>query len=207
MSSNHIEQTQAMPGFVHLEPQLTYAGTDLDVSVELVDIESQGLSDVDGVLVKSQTIPTKLTEAQNTATLMAAPAKTEFAIDDNQFSLTSGLTESMWHLSELEMISNSSLQVVNIGSIPETVLQATLSCDEDDTHSMSIHLPTSLMMSSSVLSEMPLAMPTPDGLNLLLYANVAAYVIPGNDNRILTSGTATPQQPQQGPDTSTAPSV
>ena len=41
-----------MPGFVHLEPQPTYTGTDLDVSMELVDIESQGLSDVDGVLVK-----------------------------------------------------------------------------------------------------------------------------------------------------------
>ena len=181
-----------MPGFVHLKPQPTYAGTDSDISVELVDIESQGLSDVDGVLVKSQTIPTKLTQAQNTATLIAAPAKTEFAIDDNQFSLTSGLTESMWHLSELKTISDSSLQVVNVGSIPETVSQAVLSCDEDDTHSMSIHLPMSLMMSSSVPSEMPLAMPTPDGSNLPLYANVAAYVIPGNDNGILTSGTATP---------------
>ena len=109
MSSDHVEQTRAMPGFVHLEPQPTYTGTDLDVSVELVDIESQDLSDVDGVLVKSQTIPTKLTQAQNTATLIAAPAKTEFAIDNNQFSLTSGLTESMWHLSELKMISDSSL--------------------------------------------------------------------------------------------------
>ena len=98
-----------MPGFVHLEPQPTYAGSDSDISVELVDIESQGLSDVDGVLVKSQTIPMKLTEAQNTATLMAAPAKTEFAIDDDQFSLTSGLTESVEHLAELKMISNSSL--------------------------------------------------------------------------------------------------
>ena len=82
--------------------------------------------------------------------------------------------------------------MVNIGSIPETVLQATLSYDKDNTHSMSIHLPTSLMMSSSVPSEMLLAMPTPDGLNLPLYANVAAYVISGNDNGILTSGTATP---------------
>ena len=109
MSSDHVEQTQAMPGFVHLKPQPTYAGTDLDISVELVDIESQGLSDVDGVLVKSQTIPTKLTQAQNTATLIAAPAKTEFAIDNNQFSLISGLTESIGHLSELEIISNSNL--------------------------------------------------------------------------------------------------
>ena len=49
MSSDHVEQTQAMPGFVHLKPQPTYAGTDLDISVELVDIESQGLSDVDGI--------------------------------------------------------------------------------------------------------------------------------------------------------------
>ena len=86
-----------------------YAGTNLNIFVELVDIESQGLSDVDGVLVKSQTIPTKLTEAQNTATLIAAPAKTEFAIDNNQFSLISGLTESIGHLSELEIISNSNL--------------------------------------------------------------------------------------------------
>ena len=109
MSSDHVEQTQAMPGFVHLKPQPTYAGTDLDISVELVDIESQGLSDVDGTLVKSQTIPMKLTQAQNTAALMAALAKTEFAIDDDQFSLTSGLTESVGHLSELEMISNLSL--------------------------------------------------------------------------------------------------
>ena len=109
MSSDHVEQTQVMSGFVHLEPQPTYAGTDLDVSVELVDIESQGLSDVDGILVKSQTIPMKLTQAQNTATLMAAPAKTEFAIDDDQFSLTSGLTESVEHLAKLKMISNSSL--------------------------------------------------------------------------------------------------
>ena len=56
MSSNHIEQAQAIPGSVHPEPQLTYTGTDLDVSVELVDIESQGLSDIDGILVESQTI-------------------------------------------------------------------------------------------------------------------------------------------------------
>ena len=82
--------------------------------------------------------------------------------------------------------------MVNIGSIPEIVLQAALSYNEDNTCSMSIHLPTSLMMSSSVLSEMPLTMPTPDGSNLPLYANVAAYVISGNDNGILTSGTATP---------------
>ena len=108
MSSDHVEQTRAMPGFVHLKPQTTYAGTDLDISVELVDIESQGLSDVDGVLVKSQTIPTKLTQAQNTATLIAAPAKTESAIDNDRFSLTSGLTKSVEHLSELETISNSS---------------------------------------------------------------------------------------------------
>ena len=166
-----------------------------------------GCCDVDDVLVKSQTIPTKLTQAQNTATLIAAPAKTEFAIDNNQFSLTSGLTESMWHLSELETISDSSLQVVNVRSIPETVSQAVLSCDEDNTHSMSIHPPTSLMMSSSVPSEMPLAMPTPDGSNPPPYANVAAYVIPGNDNGILTSGTVTPRQLQQVPDTSTALSV
>ena len=183
MSSDHVEQTRAMPGFVHLEPQPTYAGTDSDVSVELVDIESQGLSDVDGVLVKSQTIPTKLTEAQNTATLMAAPAKTEFAIDDNQFSLTSGLTESVGHLSELETISDSSLRVVNVKSIPEIVLQAALSYDEDNTCSISIHLPMSLMMSSSVPSEMLLGIPTPDGLNLPPYADVAAYAIPGNNNR------------------------
>ena len=82
--------------------------------------------------------------------------------------------------------------MVNVGSIPETVLQATLSCDEDNTRSMSIHPPMSLMMSSSVPSEMLLAMPTPDGLNPPPYTNVAAYVIPGNDNGILTSGTATP---------------
>ena len=206
MSSDHVEQTRAMPGFVHLELQPTYAGTDSDVSVELVDIESQGLSDVDGVLIESQTIPTKLT-AQNTATPTTAPAKTESTIDDDQFSLTSGLTESMWHLSELKTISDLSLQVVNVRSIPETVSQAALSYDEDDTCSMSIHLPMSLMMLSSVPSEMPLAMPTPDGSNPPPYANVAAYVIPGNDNGILTSGTATPRQPQQGPDTSTAPSV
>ena len=42
---------------------------------------------------------------------MTAPVKTESAIDDNQFSLTSGLTKSVEHLSELEMISNSSTQV------------------------------------------------------------------------------------------------
>ena len=65
----------------------------------------------------------------------------------------------------------------------------------------------SLVMSLSVLSEMLLAMPTPDGLNLPPYANVAAYVIPGNNNGILTSSTATPQQLQQGPGTSTALSV
>ena len=98
-----------------------------------------GHCDVDDVLVKSQTIPTKLTQAQNTATLIAAPAKTEFAIDNNQFSLTSGLTESMWHLSELKTISDLSLQVVNIGSIPEIVLQAVLSYDKDNIHSISIY--------------------------------------------------------------------
>ena len=201
MSSDHVERTRAIPGSVHPEPHPTYAGTDSDVSVELVDIESQGLSDVDGVLIESQTIPTKLT-AQNTATPTTAPAKTESAIDDDQFSLTSGLTESVGHLSELETISDSSLRVVNVGSIPEIVSQAALSYDEDDTRSMSIHPPTSLMMSPSVPSEMPLTMPTPDGLNPPPYADVAAYAIPGNDNGILTSGTATPRQAQQGPDTS-----
>ena len=70
MSSNHVEQTQVMPGFVHLKPQLTYTGTDSDISVELVDIESQGLSDIDDILVKSQAIPTELTKAQDTATLI-----------------------------------------------------------------------------------------------------------------------------------------
>ena len=56
MSSDHVEQAQAIPGSVHPKPQLTYAGTDSDISVELVDIESQGLSDIDGILVESQTI-------------------------------------------------------------------------------------------------------------------------------------------------------
>ena len=56
MSSDHVEQAQVIPGSVHPEPQLTYTGTDSDISVELVDIESQGLSDIDGILVKSQTI-------------------------------------------------------------------------------------------------------------------------------------------------------
>ena len=56
MSYNHIEQAQTIPGSIHPEPQPTYAGTDSDVSVELVDIEPQGLSDIDGVLVESQTI-------------------------------------------------------------------------------------------------------------------------------------------------------
>ena len=104
-----------------------------------------GHCDVDDVLVKSQTIPTKLTQAQNTTTLMTAPAKTESALDGNQFSLTSGLTESVGHLSELEMISDSSLQVVNVRSIPEIVLQATLSYDKDNICSISIysHLPMS----------------------------------------------------------------
>ena len=54
---------------------------------------------------------------------------------------------------------------------------------------------------------MLLALPTPDGLNPSPYANVAAYIIPGNDNGILTSGTVTPRQLQQVPDTSTALSV
>ena len=122
MSSDHVERTRAIPGSVHPEPHPTYAGTDSDVSVELVDIESQGLSDVDGVLIESQTIPTKLT-AQNTATPTTAPAKTESTIDDDQFSLTSGLTESMWHLSELETISNSSTRVdVQVVKIADTTL-------------------------------------------------------------------------------------
>ena len=56
MSRDHVEQAQTIPGSIHPEPQLTYAGTDSDVSVELVDIEPQGLSDIDGVLVESQTI-------------------------------------------------------------------------------------------------------------------------------------------------------
>ena len=86
-----------------------YAGTNLNIFVELVDIESQGLSDIDNILVKSQAIPMKLTKAQNTAALMTAPAKIESVIDNDQFSLTSGLTESVEHLAELKMISNSSL--------------------------------------------------------------------------------------------------
>ena len=109
MSSNYVEQAQVISGFVHPKPQLTYTETDLDISVELVDIESQGLSDVDSVLVKSQAIPMKLTKAQNTAALTTAPAKIESVIDNDQFSLTSGLTESVGHLAELKMISNSSL--------------------------------------------------------------------------------------------------
>ena len=56
MSSGHVEQAQAIPGSVHPKPQLIYVGTDLDISVELVNIESQGLSDIDGILVESQTI-------------------------------------------------------------------------------------------------------------------------------------------------------
>ena len=92
--------------------------------------------------------------------------------------------------------------MVNVRSIPEIVLQAALSYNEDNTCSISIHLPMSLMIPSSVPSEMLLGMPTPDGLNLPPYADVAAYAIPGNDNGILTSGTATPRQAQQRPDTS-----
>ena len=124
----------------------------------------------------------ELTEAQNTTTLMTAPAKTESAIEDDQFSLTSGLTKSVEHLSELETISDLSLRVVNVRSIPEIVLQAALSYNEDNTCSISIHLPMSLMMPSSVPSEMLLGIPTPDGLNLPPYADVAAYAIPGNNN-------------------------
>ena len=86
-----------------------YVGTNLNIFVELVDIESQGLSDIDDILVKSQAIPMKLTKAQNTAALMTAPAKIESVIDNDQFSLTSCLTESVEHLAELKMISNSSL--------------------------------------------------------------------------------------------------
>ena len=141
-----------------------------------------GCCDVDDVLVKSQTIPTKLTQAQNTTTLTTAPAKTESVLDSDQFLLTSGLTESVGHLSELKMISNSSLRVVNVRSIPEIVLQATLSYDEDDTHSISIHLSMSLIMPLSVLSEMLLRISIPDRLNLPLYANIVAYAIPRNDN-------------------------
>ena len=69
MSSDHIKQAWVIPGFVHPKPQPTYTGTDLDVSVELVDIESQGLSDIDDILVKLQAILTELTKAQDTATL------------------------------------------------------------------------------------------------------------------------------------------
>ena len=139
VSSDHIEQTQAIPRFVYLKPQLTYIETDLDVSMELVDIEFQGLSDIDGILVKPQAIPMKLTKAQNATTLTTAPAKIESAIDNDQFSLTSGLTESVRHLAELKMISDLSLWVVNIGSIPEIVLQATLSYDKDNICSISIY--------------------------------------------------------------------
>ena len=31
VSSDHIKQAQAIPGFVHPKPQPTYTGTDLDV--------------------------------------------------------------------------------------------------------------------------------------------------------------------------------
>ena len=124
----------------------------------------------------------KLTQAQNTTTLTTAPAKTESVLDGDQFSLTSGLTQSVGHLSELKTISDSSLRVVNVRSIPEIVLQAVLFYNEDNTWSMSIYLPMSLMMPSSVPSEMLLGMPTPDGLNLPPYADVAAYAIPGNNN-------------------------
>ena len=72
--------------------------------------------------------------------------------------------------------------MVNVGSIPEIVLQAALSYDEDYTHAMSILLPMSLMMPPSIPSEMPLGMSTPGGLNPPLYADVAAYAIPRNDN-------------------------
>ena len=124
----------------------------------------------------------KLTQAQNTATLTTAPAKTESALDGNQFSLTSGLTESVGHLSELETISNSSLQVVNVRSILEIVLQAALFYNKNNTHSISIHLSMSLIMPPSVLSKMLLRISIPDRLNLPLYANMVAYAIPRNDN-------------------------
>ena len=65
----------------------------------------------------------ELTEAQNTTSLMTAPAKTESAIDDDRFSLTSGLTKSVEHLSELETISNSSTRVdVQVVKIADTTL-------------------------------------------------------------------------------------
>ena len=52
---------------------------------------------------------------------MTAPAKTESAIDDDRFSLTSGLTKSVEHLSELETISDSStrvdMQVIKIADV------------------------------------------------------------------------------------------
>ena len=54
---------------------------------------------------------------------MTAPAKTESAIDDDRFSLTSGLTKSVEHLSELETISNSSMRVdVQVVKIADTTL-------------------------------------------------------------------------------------
>ena len=157
-------------GFVHPKPQPTHTETDFRCC------------DVDNILVKSQTILTKLTQAQNTITLIIALAKTESAIDGNQFLLTSGLTESVGHLSELETISNSSLQVVNVRSILEIVLQAALFYNKNNTHSISIHLSISLIMPPSVLSQMLLRISIPDRLNLPLYANMVAYAIPRNDN-------------------------
>ena len=54
---------------------------------------------------------------------MTAPAKTESAIDDDRFSLTSGLTKSVEHLSELETISNLSMRVdVQVVKIADTTL-------------------------------------------------------------------------------------
>ena len=157
-------------GFVHPKPQPTHTETDFRCC------------DVDNILVKSQTILTKLTQAQNTITLIIALAKTESAIDGNQFLLTSGLTESVGHLSKLETISNSSLQVVNVRSILEIVLQAALFYNKNNTHSISIHLSISLIMPPSVLSQMLLRISIPDRLNLPLYANMVAYAIPRNDN-------------------------
>ena len=54
---------------------------------------------------------------------MTAPAKTESAIDNDQFSLTSGLTKSVEHLSELETISDLSMRVdVQVIKITNTTL-------------------------------------------------------------------------------------
>ena len=153
------------------EPQPEFTRRDAEFSAELVELPPQSLSDSDGVLVYSHTVP-----AIDKALTAVAPAESvyaeasEAAADEDQFSLTSGMSESVAHLSELDSISDRSTQVGNFENlldISSAISQASLPQYDDEYHLLSVGPDSVIHMSPTVPSEMALTMPAPEGAEAL----------------------------------------